>query len=166
MAKICDHTSVGMVVIRDGKILLNERMKYPFGYAPAAGHVDAHETGDESYEASAVRELWEEVGLTAVSLELVYEGRKENRCRREGGSWHYWKVYRVEVEGEVNRSLDETKNVGWYDIEEINALAGKTTDYLNGEISEEEWQAHPGLETVWYDFLMRGEVDLFSMLDE
>jgi len=40
------------------------------------------------------------------------EGRKENPCRREGGSWHYWKLYKENAIGEVVRSKDETKQDG------------------------------------------------------
>ena len=77
MAKICDHTSVGMLVWKDEKLLLIERMKFPPGFAVPAGHVDA----DSTYEDAAKRELKEEVGLDAENLELVLEIRKENPCR-------------------------------------------------------------------------------------
>jgi ADP-ribose pyrophosphatase YjhB (NUDIX family) len=157
---VCDHTSVGMVVIRNKKLLLIERMKFPFGFAPAAGHVD----GDSDYEESAVRELSEEVGLTATSLELLYEGRKENHCRREDGTWHYWKVYHVETTGNISRSLDETKQAKWYSKKDLQKMVKRTEDYLAGKIAEEDWRSNPGFETVWYGFLVSGEVDLYSLL--
>jgi len=81
MTKTCDHTSVGIIVRQGDKFLLIERMKFPFGFAPPAGHVD----GDESFEIAARRELTEEVGLEAVSIKLLFEGRKENVCRRHDG---------------------------------------------------------------------------------
>jgi len=148
MSKICDHTSVGMIVRRDGKILLIERAKFPKGFACPAGHVD----GDESYEVSAQRELKEEVGLDAARLELLVDKRMDNPCRCEGGSWHQWKVYEVEATGDIERSLDETKKAGWYSIEDMQALAEKTEKFQKGEIAEEEWNEHPGLEPVWYDW--------------
>ena len=123
MSKVCDHTSVGMLVWNGDELLLIERAKPPFGFAVPAGHVD----GDSSYEVAARRELKEEVGLDAVNLELVAEGRKENPCRREGGSWHYWKFYKANISGDIAskvvRSLDETKNVGWYTKTQIQELA-------------------------------------------
>src|SRR3546814_880586 len=91
----CDHTSVGMLVWRADKLLLVERRKPPFGYAPPAGHVDDH----GSFEEAAHAELEEEVGLHIKSLELLAEGRKDNECRRENGTWHYWKVYKVSAVG-------------------------------------------------------------------
>ena len=72
MAKVCDHTSVGMLVYKDDKILLIERKKYPFGFATPAGHID----NKGSYENAAREELEEEVGLKAKSLKLLTEGKK------------------------------------------------------------------------------------------
>ena len=117
MSKVCDHRSVGMMVWREGKLLLIERKKFPLGFAVPAGHVD----DDVSFEDAARRELREEVGLVATELELIYEGRQENPCRREGGTWHYWKIYKVEAEGELKRSEEETKQAGWYSLEEIKS---------------------------------------------
>ena len=37
---ICDHKSVGMLIRKGGKILLIERKRPIFGFAPPAGHVD------------------------------------------------------------------------------------------------------------------------------
>lgn len=62
MTKKCDNKSVGMLVWRDGSLLLIERRKPPFGFAPPAGHID----GDDSFEESAKRELKEEVGLEMI----------------------------------------------------------------------------------------------------
>lgn len=148
MAKVCDHTSVGMLVWKDEKLLLIERAKFPFGFAIPAGHVD----GDPSYEESAKRELSEEVGLEAGSLKLLAEGRKENPCRREDGSWHYWKMYEVVTTGDIKRSEDETRQVGWYTKEQIQELRDKTKKYMNKEIAESDWEQSPGLEPVMYEW--------------
>ena len=146
--KICDHTSVGMMVWQDGKLLLIERARKPYGFAPPAGHVDA----DILFEDSAKRELHEEVGLTTVSLKLLAEGRRENHCRREGGTWHHWKIFEAETIGEIKRSEDETKQARFVSKEEVLKLAQRTEKYLNKEITEEEWEKSPGLETVWYEW--------------
>lgn len=146
--KICDHTSVGMIVRQKNKILLIERRKYPYGFAPPAGHTD----GDATYEVAAKRELEEEVGLRSTKLDLIFEGRIDNVCRREGGIWHYWKIYEVGARGKIKRSTDETKQAGWYSREELQKLAERTKKYVAGEISDEKWRADPGLETFWYGF--------------
>lgn len=148
MAKICDHTSVGMLVWKDDKLLLIERAKFPFGFAIPAGHVD----GDKTFEESAIRELEEEVGLNAKEIKLVVEGRKENHCRRDDGSWHYWKIYQVETGGDIKRSEDETKQANWYSRQQIKEFGNKTEKYNRKEISEEEWNKNPGLEPVMYEW--------------
>lgn len=148
MSKVCDHTSVGMLVYQNDKILLIERAKFPFGFAMPAGHVD----GDKTFEESAKRELQEEVGLEAKEMELIIEGRRENQCRRQDGTWHYWKIYKVVAEGEIKRSLDETKQANWYFVDQIKDLALRTEKYLNKEISEEDWNKNPGLEPVMFEW--------------
>ena len=148
MAKKCDNTSVGVLIYNDrGDTLMNERMKYPFGFAPPAGHLD----GDEP-EDGAKREIKEEVGLEIDILKLVMHRKLDNLCRREGGDWHDWHVYgALRWHGDVKRSEDETKQVIWLPRSEIGALAERTTAYLLGAISEKEWQEKPGLEVVWYE---------------
>lgn len=150
--KKCDHTSVGMIAEKGGKILLIERQKYPFGFAAPGGHVDS----DNTYEAAANREFEEETGLKAVKLELLAKKRKNNPCRREGGTYHNWRVYKVEAEGNLKRNFDEVKQIGWYGKKEVAKLAKKTEKYLAGETTESAWQKSPGLEPVWYEWL--GEI--------
>lgn len=149
MDKICDHKSVGMVVWKNDKLLLVERMKFPFAFALPAGHLD----GNENFEEMAKVELFEETGLTAKALKLLVEGRKENPCRRIGGTWHYWQIFEVEAEGELNRSLSETKQIKWVGVDELEKLAARTEEYEAGKISGEEWKKSPGLEPVWREWL-------------
>jgi ADP-ribose pyrophosphatase YjhB (NUDIX family) len=140
-----------MLVYKDDKILLVERKKYPFGFATPAGHVD----DKGSYENAAREELEEEVGLKAESLKLIKEGRKDNPCRRKGGSWHYWKIYKVEAGGELKPSKNETKQASWYTKKQIEKLAKRTYQYLTGNVAEDDWQTSPGLEPVWYEWFFR-----------
>ena len=148
MSKVCDHPSVGMLVWKDDKLLLIERAKFPFGFAIPAGHVD----GDKTFEESAMRELKEEVGLDTKEIKLVIEGKKENHCRRESGTWHYWKIYQVNIEGNIERSESETKQANWYTKDQIRELGNKTERYNKKEIPEEEWNQNPGLEPVMYEW--------------
>lgn len=141
--------SVGIIVRRDDKLLLIERKRGAIGFAPPSGHVD----GDSSFKDAARRELKEEVGLGAENLRLLIDGRKENQCHREDGSWHYWKIYEAQAVGEIIRSLEETKQAGWFGKKDITKLGKKTEDYLAQKTSEEEWMRSPGLEPVWYEWL-------------
>lgn len=147
-SKECDNKSVGMLIRRDNRILLIERRRPPFGFAPPAGHVD----DKGSFENAAKEEVEEEVGLAPKEIRLLIEGRKDNPCRREGGSWHYWKIYQVDTDGDIKRSRDETKQAGWFSMDQIRSLAQRTEKYRAGEISEEDWQQSPGLEPVWLDW--------------
>ncbi|NTV41631.1 MAG: NUDIX hydrolase [Candidatus Moranbacteria bacterium] len=148
MEKICDHKSVGMLVWKDEKLLLVERMKFPLAFAPPAGHCDGAD-----FVSTAKKELEEEVGLVAVSLKLVAEGRKENPCRRVEGAWHYWQIFEVEAEGEIKRSETETKQIKWVEKEELRSLAKRTQEYDLGKISADDWEKNPGLEQVWCEWL-------------
>lgn len=148
MTKICDHTSVGMLVWQDDKLLLIERKRTPIGFAPPAGHVD----GDLDFLIAAKRELKEEVGLDAQTIELAIEGRKDNPCRRVGGTWHKWKVYTVQAVGSVVASSDEAKQYRWVSTFELQDLALRTGEYLKGAIGDAEWEANPGIEPVWLEW--------------
>jgi ADP-ribose pyrophosphatase YjhB (NUDIX family) len=148
---VCDHKSVGMVVWKDKKMLLVERKKFPFGFAPPAGHVD----NDLSFEAAAIRELKEETGLTSTKLQLLTEGRKDTACRREEGTWHYWKIYKMKVEGEIEQNTAETKQLDWYSKKQIQRLARRTRQYLDKRIKDEDWEKNPGIEVVWYEWFQK-----------
>ena len=149
MSKECDHKSVGILVWQNDKILLIKRKKPPFGFAPPAGHVD----DDISFENAAKRELQEEVGLTTKSIELLIEGRKDNPCRRNGGNWHYWKIYKAVTSGEIKRSEEETKQAKFVNKDLLLKLVEKTERYIRKEISNGEWERMPGLELVWHNWL-------------
>lgn len=153
MASQCDHKSVGMLVWRDDKLLLIERKIIPFGFAPPAGHIDE----DDSFENAAKRELEEEVGLEAKNIKLIAEGRKENACSREDGTWHYWKIYNVNANanGKVIPSQSEVKKIKWCNKDDLLGFAFKTKQYLEGKVKENDWQKSPGLETVWYQWFKK-----------
>lgn len=151
MTKLCDHKSVGILVFRRGQLLLIERKKPPYGYAPPAGHRDER----KSFKAAAICELREEVGLEVIELSLVAKGRRNNPCRRPGGSWHYWKIFRTKAVGDVLPAKAEVKSVSWVNNSQLHRLAMKTKMYRDGKITGEEWKKNPGLEPVWADWLTK-----------
>lgn len=151
-AIVCDHTSVGVLIFCDGKLLLIERKRFPMGFAPPAGHVD----DDHSFDEAARRELQEEVGISGACLSLVIEGRKDNPCRRERGLWHYWRIYQANVDvNELTLSDAEARSAKWCDREELVRLQLRTEAYLRNELTEEEWAEIPGLEPVWAEWLQQ-----------
>lgn len=112
------HFSVGAVIKIDGKYLLIDRVKEPFGFAGLAGHVDEGEMPEEAL----VREVEEESGLKVVSHRLLFEEEVPwNYCSR-GVRCHYWYLYACEVEGQAGLEEEEAKSMGWYTPEEMGKL--------------------------------------------
>jgi len=164
----CDNTSVGVIARDDlGRILLIERKKFPFGWAPPSGHCDG-----KFYPVACFNEFEEETGLRVVGAPkplIPKNSRKRFKCRR-GGQYHDWQIFEVNWRGELRPSQDETKNAKWHTLAEICELAEKTRNYIGRmralsnpaipssaanstmEVLENEWQSNPGLEPVWYEF--------------
>jgi ADP-ribose pyrophosphatase YjhB (NUDIX family) len=141
----CNNTSVGILVFRDGKLLLIERRKPPYGWAPPAGHVD----DGESYIDAAHRELFEEVSLVADEMDLVLTARYDNQCRRPGGDFHDWQVFEAKGGGTPVRSEDETSAMRWVVQQELDELAELALTHVATGPGPDEWRRHPGLELVW-----------------
>lgn len=144
----CDHTSVGIIVFRDGKLLIIDRKRPPLGLAAPAGHVDKHGNVDDPeetrFERAAIEELQEETGLVATSIVLIGDGRKDNPCRRPNGSWHYWKIYQAETTGDLRPSTEETRGSFWCTrLEMEDLLSGGSIQMAHGEA---------GLEPVWREW--------------
>lgn len=158
--KRCDNKSVGIIVRnRDGSVAILKRALFPIGYAPVAGHVDADEHGG-TIEQAAIDEVHEEIGLTITREDLrptaIAGVRFNNRCRRPGGDYHDWWVFTVDhFEGTITPSVEETKGAGWYTEEQLRNFVDRTRNYQTGGITEEEWEADPGLEEMWVEMMER-----------
>lgn len=165
MAKVCDNKSAGVLVKKDGAILIIERKRGSAGFALPAGHLDG-----DSFREAAFRELREETGIDAQTMEHLLSAELPNPCRRQGGSRHQWQIFRAEKwQGELKRAEDETKSAEWASRERLRNLALRTEEFakkhklplsdlaaLTPALSNDpEWQSSPGLEPVWYLFLKR-----------
>jgi isopentenyldiphosphate isomerase len=77
----------------------------------ASGHLDS----GEDYDACAVRELREEIGLEAESC--AQRLFKIDACKETG--WEFCWVYRCESEGPFQLHPDEIERGGWFAPEKI-----------------------------------------------
>ena len=111
------HYSVGAIIKIDGKYLLIDRAKTPFGFACPAGHIDEGETPEESLK----REVEEETGLKIVNFKLLFEAESRGLCDR-GIGLHYWYVYECETKGKITLELSGAKSIGLYTQEEMSKL--------------------------------------------
>ena len=153
--KECDNRSVGVVISDEtNRTALLRRARFPVGMAPPAGHVDGHGSPEEA----AMAEVSEEIGLHLAASGLIktriQERRVANKCRRSGGDYHWWWVYEATVpNSNLRPDADETLGAGWYSAADLQKLADRYEAYRNGSIGEDAWQAEPGLEPVWYEFM-------------
>lgn len=156
--KICDHKSVGAVIIGgesdgyagpDGRILTLRRLTWPVGIACVAGHVDDH--GD--FVQAIVDEVEEESGLRLVSYEpIVVNQWYDAYCRRTPSgprAGHLWNVYKVRATGTLRPEAGKTADLTWQTPLDLQLLASRTVRYADGEISDAEFEKGPGLEPVW-----------------
>jgi 8-oxo-dGTP pyrophosphatase MutT (NUDIX family) len=153
----CNQTSAGIILLSPNKqsLFLQRRQKFPWGWASPAGRVDDGET----YFRAAIRELKEETGLNAGDdIHLVLEADVDNQCRRPGGIWHRWRVYQTSASGLDIENKEEVQGAGWYLLSRVQELARQTEDFRAGLISEEAWQAEPGLEGIWYDSSLHADL--------
>lgn len=151
----CNNTSVGILVVRDDRLLLIERQRPPYGWAPPAGHVDDGET----YAQAGLRELREEVGLTASRLFPLHRARYDNQCRRPGGDHHNWEVFGADTAGEPVRSPEETSAMRWVTVDELVALRETSLRHLIAGAGPDQWREAPGLEPVWMSLLEKAGWD-------
>lgn len=161
MAKICDNTSVAMIVKdSEGRISMIERKIYNPGFALPAGHQDG-----DSPEDAARKELSEEVGLEAGKMRVLFARDLPNPCKREGGGHHFWTVFEIESwSGEVRTSEEEVKEYLWADEAAIKSFAKKLENFMaeknlsfdnlpdlvRATNEDEDWKKNPGLEPPMY----------------
>ena len=167
MAKICDNKSVGQLLYHDRHLVLIKRKNYPQAYALPAGHLD----GDE-FLAGALRETEEEVGVIVTENKLVWKGLVANPCKRDGGTYHEWEVYKAQSWKGEPKAGSDAKEFLWVLPAELKRLAERTEYFIKkyqtddvgaltkaifGDPAEKktdpEWIAEMGLEPVWYFIL-------------
>ncbi len=151
MEKLCDNTSVGVIVQnnRDEFLLLN-RQKFPYGWAAPAGHIDEHGTAEQA----ATSELAEETGIHIAAEGLtraLHNVRIENVCRRSGGNFHSWNVYMARTSQEpIHTNIEEARSLRWFTRAELQRLAHQTRTLT--EHTKDNRDNY--LEAVWLRFFV------------
>jgi hypothetical protein len=90
--------------------------------------------------------------MEKLGLTLVMEGRKENICRRAGGSWHYWRIYEADVTANLAPSTEETSGAFWCTHSQIKELLDGNTILIP--------RGHVALEPVWREWFI--QIDILS----
>ena len=104
----------------------------------AAGHLNA----GEGYDATAVRELEEELGIKSDELEQV----AALGATADTG-WEYIKLYLARHDGALRFPCSEIETGQWFSMDEIRAwIAMRPTDFASGFI--ECWNAFDAMLTV------------------
>jgi len=110
------HRAVHVFVFNGAGQLFLQRRSMSKDSAPGkwvsscSGHVDA----GESYDAAAVRELSEEIGLRGVALEPLF---KAVPCRETGNE--FVRVYRCQSEGPFTLDPGEISEGKWVELKEL-----------------------------------------------
>lgn len=103
------HYSVGIIIERKNKILLIDRVNFPYGWACPAGHIDQGENPHQAIE----RETQEETGCRIKNLKLIAEiPDMKNECAL-GIKYHHWYGFRGEISGKINICKDEARDWQW-----------------------------------------------------
>lgn len=137
------HRATHIFVFRsDGRMLIHLRSptkeEFPSVWtSSASGHVASGET----YHNSAVRELQEELGITAP-LRFV---TKVAAC--EQTSYEFTELYRADCDAQITIDPEEIQEVRWHTIEEISAQLAATAE-----------QFSPAFQLLFDEFLKRQAV--------
>ncbi|QQG37871.1 MAG: NUDIX hydrolase [Candidatus Kaiserbacteria bacterium] len=117
----CPRGSVGAILRRGGDVLVLYRKKIPKGLAGVAGHIDEGELPQDALK----RELFEEAGVTAKAMKLVFHEVIENNPCYAGSDSHEWWVYEVSKwDGEPrHRERDQHEFVRFMTLAEIREYA-------------------------------------------
>lgn len=134
------HRAIHVFAInRRGELLLQKRSRLKDAHpgvwdSSVAGHLDA----GEEYEAAAVREMEEEMGIVDAGIEEVARIRPS-----EATGWEHVRLYMTRWEGTPSFPTAEVESVLWLPADELDAwVAARPEDFASGFL--ECWKAARG----------------------
>ena len=118
MSKTFQMCGASVIIYKDKKVLLQKRKDNKcWGY-----HGGRVETG-EIVEEAAKRELLEETGLVALSLDLfgVFSGQELHHIYPDGNEVHIIDIVFLcnDFSGTIKRQKSEVLDLQWFDIDKI-----------------------------------------------
>ena len=126
------HREVIIFILNNNQILLQkrspEKKHHPNKWALCSGHVEAF---DDSFEAAAVRELNEELGLIVSKEELRLIDTKE--VTDSDNNVHitkYYNYYTNKNENEFVLQEEELSEVKWYNINTVINMMEREDDSI------------------------------------
>lgn len=112
------HYSVGVIIEKDNKILMIDRVYFPFGWACPAGHIEKGEAPEEA----AKREALEEIGCEIKDLRLLTEiPDLPNECYK-GVKFHHWFGFTGKINCKPRVSKREAKSWQWVEKNKLKEL--------------------------------------------
>lgn len=139
-------TVVGLLLRKDGRLAVHDWG--PHGWAPPAAH--RHEwlgAADDVAETMAMA-----MGATTSGVQWAAATVQTTHCScasvEDGETSHLWEVYRADA-GEVGDPVASIPPIRWMARDEILAAARRTVSWAQGQISDQEWVADPGIAPVW-----------------
>ncbi|AYG00675.1 NUDIX hydrolase [Lactococcus allomyrinae] len=112
------YLGAGVIIYHDNKILLQQRQDN----GTWALHAGGIEVGEE-LEETARRELFEETGLKAETLELlgIYSGQDRFMTYPNGDQIYMPNVYYIcrDFTGKLNPQPDEVQQLAWFSLDQL-----------------------------------------------
>jgi len=124
------HRAVHVLVFgSDGRVFLQQRSRLKdtspgLWNSSCSGHLDA----GEGYDAAAVRELGEEIGLVVTPASLLERRVKLNPGRETG--WEFAWIYEARADGPFTLHPAEVERGDWFTIADVTrALAERPREF-------------------------------------